>query len=574
MFRYLLIIFFAIAAPAMALEVREHIWGFAGEPVPEVFNPLSVLLVNSSETPFNGEVTLFATEFTGRVGAKYVETVYLAPHGQRWVQFYPYVDRVSTWMLSLGEGWGARTDVSIIKLGTPARVLLSNPDDPFAEESEFKRFSDNLFPPTVSATDPLASVLLDHVPRWEPVRRTAFLDWLRRGGTLHLLLGADGKYPAFSDELAVLNISSDRQRIGNGEIIRHAVSRGGVRSEMLGDRLPTAPGVQHNYGNGFDEGMFQQLALVTRPKIQWALIYLLAFAYLAIIGPGHYVWSRKRKSRVTLAGLLCCVSVFGLAFMYIGRRGYHGVSTGQAIAWARPVGDGRFDVMQWSTAFVTHGDLYPIQHPGAHNLYAVKEGDRAINATITSENSGKLIVDIPRNSSRGYLHRAVLPGDDLHVGVVEWEADGKLNKLVLAPAAGFPKEVVIIWARFGKRFYQMKLESGQIVLADYKQEEEEFAKHWNVGAMSRMPYESAGEESDSLSIFKQEISPLICRITGLTDSPNQSAPSAESLPDDCIELFVAARSPESFHPTGKGFEKAEGYVIYDQRIYKTDLSKP
>ena len=54
-----------------------------------------------------------------------------------------------------------------IRTRSKAGVALSN------------QFPEDLFPLTGAALSGLGTVVLDHVPRWEPAKRQAFLDWLR-----------------------------------------------------------------------------------------------------------------------------------------------------------------------------------------------------------------------------------------------------------------------------------------------------------------------------------------------------------------------------------------------------------
>jgi len=185
------------ACSASALEVQQVKWGFDGQVVPGRFNLLSVLVVNSSDTPFDGTVNFYKSHGLGdRVGAIYPTPCYLSPLTTRWLQFYVFIDNpYDQWRLEWGRGPDDHHDLDPPKWGPPAQVLLSDSETVLSAVSGFKQFPDELFPPTVAATGGLDSLLLDHAPHWEPAKRQAFLNWLRAGGNVHLLMGADGRYP-------------------------------------------------------------------------------------------------------------------------------------------------------------------------------------------------------------------------------------------------------------------------------------------------------------------------------------------------------------------------------------------
>jgi hypothetical protein len=208
--RVFLVLFLFGVAAAQALEVRQVVWGFDGRVIPGRFNPVSFLMVNSRPGAFDGRITLSPTlGFGGERGARYIQNAFIGPQSSRWVQFEVFIGNdMEEFVLSWGPGPKDReTFDRQIQTGPPACVWLVDANDPLAKPGAFKSFPDQLFPTTVSATDGLDSVILDYTPRWEPARREAFLDWIRRGGTLHLVHGTNGELPVFSDTLAVLNRS-------------------------------------------------------------------------------------------------------------------------------------------------------------------------------------------------------------------------------------------------------------------------------------------------------------------------------------------------------------------------------
>src|SRR5260221_11797437 len=72
---------------AHAIDVIQTEWGFDGQIVLQRFNLFSVLVDNSSATPFEGTIQLKKSVAGKQVDARIEEPVYLAPFSRRWVQF-------------------------------------------------------------------------------------------------------------------------------------------------------------------------------------------------------------------------------------------------------------------------------------------------------------------------------------------------------------------------------------------------------------------------------------------------------------------------------------------------------
>ena len=238
--RWMLIALMALfSVPVHALQVEQTLWGFDGHVVPDRFNPLSVLVSNPGNLAFDGMLTLSPeVGAPGPHGASYVQPIFLAPHTSRWVQFYVHTGGAAG---RYGLSWGRGTNDSYdleerASNGPPACVWLRDLENPFTAGGSLKSFPDQLFPTTVSATDGLDAVILDYAPRWEPARREAFLDWVRRGGTVHLLPGVKGDFPAFTETLAVLNGDGETTRVGAGQVVRHRVARSELTERTLTGR--------------------------------------------------------------------------------------------------------------------------------------------------------------------------------------------------------------------------------------------------------------------------------------------------------------------------------------------------
>ncbi len=224
---------FLFPSAVFALDIEEAIWGIGSQQTKGECIPLSLLLSNNTPEVFDELVQLNQLQFgSSKVGAPLYRKVYLAPYTSQWVQFYPYIlsQRQTDWSLNWGPG--NIYSLGISKTGSaPANVtqestenfcvILASIDSLSDSGIQFKRFPEELFPPAVTATDSLDEVILDHVPRWDAARRDSFMDWLYRGGILHLLPNLSGENLSFPASMSELNVPLDHFRAGSGLVIRH-----------------------------------------------------------------------------------------------------------------------------------------------------------------------------------------------------------------------------------------------------------------------------------------------------------------------------------------------------------------
>lgn len=573
-----------LAQMALALEVREVRWGFDGKVVPERFNLLSVLIANNSPEPFDGVVTLQKNQgMADVVGAVYEQPCYVAPLTERWVQFCPYIGMDNNWRLAWGKHLDEQASVDAPKQGPPGRVFLVDPDDPIAAHSVFHLFSDNLFPTSVAAIDGLDSVVLDHAPRWEAVKREAFLDWVRRGGTVHLVLGANGKYPDFNDDMSLLNSSLPRTQIGAGWVVRHAVAQREATESMLA--ASGFPPLTLKTGQGsvvvyqLSETILRALAGLTRPRHSWGLIYLLTVIYILVVGPGNYLFGKRVQDyRWVMVMMLLAVAGFGLLFHRLGRRGQGEVSAVHSLSYARAVGDATYEVTQWINVFVSRGDFYTIRHDAPHNLYATANDYEPVNGVVRSGKDGVFLVDIPLYSQRGFLHQARMTGDDTWVQAMTWPGEHG-QEFALAVGPHFPSQPLKIWSVYHDTIYPMRLREGVLVSESGKPLSQFLSSAKLAQAGMHNPYGYAGRGSgeeetagDVEAIFSRFAELLIGWSLGGVDRFRYQV-TGHPTDDDRIQLFIFARSPGSFNIAAKDFGHETGYVLYHRDCVKPPVEK-
>jgi len=568
----LVLLALALASPARAVEVQEVVWGFDARVVPQRINVLSVLLANNSALAFDDAVAVRRQNSLGeQIGADCAEHCYVAPFTSRWVQFYPYVGGENEeWTLHLGR---RRAKLPAPRLGPPAPVCLTDPTDPLQGRAGLRTFPDNLFPLTVAATDGLAAVVLDHAPRWEPVRRRALLDWLRRGGTLHLLPGEGGGYPQFSGDLSVLNDPAERFRVGTGLVVRHRAARADVTEKFLAEAGCPLPKLESS-GMGYltlDEGVLASLKSLVRPDHNWPLMYVALIVYLLLIGPVNYLIGRRApRFRRAVLFFLVTAAAFAWALGAMGRRGFGEVASIHSLAYAAPIDEEHYDVTQWVNVFVIDGDYYTLAHGGDHNLYAACESLEPVKGLVEAGAGGRFYVDIPLCSNRPLLHRARLKGHALGLRVAEWRQGEDLEALTLSVGPGFPQEILGAWVLHGDRFYTMSRQGATLRLTGGRGRScDEFLSESNLG-MNQFYYAMRGEEHEDPRDAAEDMAPtLIGRAVGgvedLRHGLTLPPPSADE-----AQFFLLTESPPGFALQAEGLGREVGYVLYHVRLFKPE----
>jgi len=557
-----------------ALVVGEPQWGFDGRVVPGRVNLLSVAVTNTGREPIYTVLRLHRGFHSGgRLGAPLERRCDLSPGSSRWVQFFPYVHGAQdAWTLELADG--TQIGLKGPTLGPPGRVFLRDPAEPLVA-ARLPVLPDNLFPPTVSATDGLHSVALDHDPQWEPARRQAFLDWLRRGGELHLLHDLRGRYPVFSDLLAPLNAPLDRYRVGAGLVVRHPLRRSEVTSDYLVKAGFAPPALREN-----DEGqlhspdgdLLSALTEASRPRHSWALIYLTVLAYVGAIGIYHFFYARKQADwRRTMALFGATVVACSLLLGFIGKRGQGEAAAVNSIAYARHLGGDQFDVTQWQNVFVTSGALYTLSHAAPLNIYSTCQSEETVAGLIRNGKKGGFVVDIPLFSSRAFLHRGKLQGHRIELTIREWESGARLRRLVLEPGEGFPTEAPLIYAVYRNHVYRVGIKNGLLTASANAAPLDRFLGLREIEL--RDPWSKAPAQWDDPAQFRSRtgfgalVRPIIAHALGGT---RQWALQTTVTPDDRVQLFVVAKSPAGFRLEGRRLGERRGYTVYHLHLFEPE----
>jgi hypothetical protein len=448
-------------------------------------------------------------------------------------------------------------------------VLLLDPNSISSGEVRLRGFPDDLFPTTVAATDTLDQVAMDHVPRWDAPRREAFLDWLRRGGVVHILRGSGGS-PIFEGDMAVLNASTQQTRVGAGFVVRHDLTRAEFsESTLKASDFPIRELKANEQQDGvafygFDQNLLRSLASLTKPEVAWWLLYLLTIGYLIIIGPVHYRWSRRVDYRLAIGGFLGTVAAFALAFIFAGARGSGEKQTAHTIGIATALGGTRWDVMQWSCAFATSGDYYKITHESPVNFYSATSDTEAINGRIFNGKGGYFEADIPLFSTRPFLHRAVMSGPASDLRVTQWTKESTVVEL----PESFQLQISEAWLRRDHRFHKLTRDGQRLTTAakPHSEGEEFFASQVLQAGMYQ---DWSAREWDISSPVRPLMARFIGDVKGM-ENPIQSRP----LGADHAQVFLWAKAPASFALKAKDFRDEQGWILFVADVFAPDSAPP
>jgi hypothetical protein len=550
------------------LAVGQPEWGYNGMAVENSFNIFTVEVRNTGRNAFEGELVLDdGGPFGGSTSAPYKQQVFIAPGTARFVQFYPYITSgYGDWMLRWEAAGGGREKIENLKRGAPAVVILIDPAGLGARSLKMHAFNEAHFPPTVAATTGLHAVVLDHQPRWDPVRREAFLDWFRKGGIVHLLPGPDGALPQFSDELAVLNTAGPTTETGAGLVVKHAIPTGEITEELLanagyptpvGRRIPTREVTQTI------TTYFVNSAPLRNRTLPGETIYLLTAAYVLLVGPVFY-FLRKRDYRKLLAAFVLTVGCFAWLFTYVGRRGYGEKQIYHSLAVAQSVGGARWDVRHWVHAFATTGDEYRFHYAGPSQLYAaISQGDSVRGAVLQGKDA-ELIADIPLFSSRPFLHQGVLSGPDLGLKLEEFNAGPNrmsLQKLRIKTGAQFPADPIVVLIQYRGQYHQLQKDSNGWTLAS------------NSANSGQSIFDNGNDDYPMYGYYESPESARSRLRNGAGTLGKFVSLNGRSRPHphrllrtDQIRVFVYTDAPKGFSLVSDNFESGIGYVLYVQDL--------
>ncbi|MCA9080976.1 MAG: hypothetical protein KDA58_10490 [Planctomycetaceae bacterium] len=580
--RSLLLVVLLLMAPSMAAAqvlVKSTQWGWDNKMRPYGFNLVTVIVTNSGNNLWRGSFRMINKSGALGVDVPLIEPdMVIEPGGDRQLQFLVYVESTNEFELSWGRRQGEQYLFNSVETGTnlsstsdPAIIMLRG----FRSRgsASVSSYPEEYFPNSAAGMFGLRAVLLDHAPDLTPAQQKALLDWIHGGGELHLFGSSASEPLEFNGVLTPLNQPFEQFAIGSGVVIRHAVpiskaNRAYIDREIRGRATiqKDQSDDQNNYWYGnVPSAIYRALELITRPDHNWALIYLLAFAYLLLIFPGGWLVGRYLADyRLTYLGIIGLVVLFSLAFDQVGRRGYGEVTSVNSCAIARPAAEGRSSVLQYSNVFVTSGGQYEIEHPEAEDAaYSSGQTNELVRGAALNRPLGQMIAEIPAFSNRTMLHTAIVPYSisRLSIAQVQIDSDGDLQNLELRidDEQAWPANVFEMRLIYGDRIWTLtRRDANVLVLGNAQHLPSLLQQHeWY-----RSPYATRNHESPD-QLFAETFVPAIAIDLEIF---SQDAIQSIQLPRDVVRIYVFAEAPDEFKAVGSLTEQQAGRVLFVQQV--------
>ncbi|MGZ0171256.1 MAG: hypothetical protein ACKVHE_17030, partial [Planctomycetales bacterium] len=113
----------------------------------------------------------------------------------------------------------------------------------------------------------------------------------------------------------------------------------------------------------------------------------------------------KIDYRYSLLSLAVVVAGFSWLFSVMGARGYGESTSTTSVATARQLTDGRWDVEQWNSLFVTSGGDYSIRAAGDFPVISTVENLERVSGAVRNGRDGQFSVDMPPFTYRTFASR-------------------------------------------------------------------------------------------------------------------------------------------------------------------------
>jgi hypothetical protein len=562
--RFFILLIFSLSLTVFGVAVEEWKWGFDGTITETHINPLSVMISNPMPVPFDGMIELQKINHMGSsIGAPLLKKIFLAPYATRWVQFYPYVrSSQEDWRLSWGKRPNQNTVIKVSSAKGRAYVMLVS-EGPLLSKGRVRLpfFRENLFPPTVAATDGLAGVVINKIPEFTPLQRRAFHDWLYAGGKVYII-ESDGRFPDFGSDYSYLDFRGNRAEVGAGEVIKYSGNKI-LTSADLGAAGKIKVAENQIYMQDVEDSFFRKLRSQLKTNHNWILIFLISIVYGLMVTVVNFIIGRKsKKAWKPILFFLSMVIIFSLLLAWCGRRGYGEKSQILALTYAKELEPGHFALSQWMDIFVTDGDYYKITHKDRNNIYADCQTNNSLNAEIYNGKDGVFLVDIPLFSSMQLFHRTdAYTSKPLNVKATS-ASNGDFTSISVELSEDFPRPVLEVIAVVNGKVYP--LSSGklwnkfQCKSISNPDDVSKYIRDWN-NSGGFYNFYSSDEKPEK--VFKSMIAPLIIRSRGGDKVIDDYYPTSAAT-DNKMDIYVMTSTPDGFKTKGDIFKNEKGYTLF------------
>jgi len=561
----LITVLLLVAAAAPGLDVVQVQWGIDGKVLADRPNPLAVLVGNPGAVAIEGSVELTCGSHPGsRQGVAWAVPLYLSPGARRWVHFAPWIDiDARTFTLTVRPS-GQRLDLPEPPLGVPTAAYLRDGGRITPVNTAFARLDAELFPAAVGLTDGLTMLFIDHVPRWEAAQRRAFLDWLASGGQVHVLWGADGRPPRFTDDLAVLDHAGT---VGAGRVSHLPRSAAGLTHADLGLPTPTRDEADESAARAMavSAPIWPLLRELVRPDHAWWLIVLVLIAYVVVIGPGALIAGKRGLDwRWLNLALVATIAGTALLLAAIGRRGYGERTVTHSLTVARAVGPGTWDVTTWGQLFVTSSATWRIAHAGDARMYSCPGGDESIDGVATLGPEAALITGIPLYSGRTFTVRARIPGPAIAPTLLP-AAPGRAITVSLPVGVAVRTAVAVRGDRVYDLVASPAAEGGSLLISGDDHDLAEWIQQGRQHALYNGPMHDPDASLAGLDL-------AFARLVAWSLVDASAASAATARPG--LRVFVLADQPAEFRARIAGSAFEQGRVVYRFDLPSPPAEKP
>lgn len=570
------------------LHVREIRWGFDGRTQPRTFIPVSIWVQNLSPTTGTWSLSLRRSAGPDRqLGAPIVTEFTLGPDEDRWIQFVPYVwDEFETWTLRWGPEDEHAQQLPAVQQGRRATVYLYPADAVAFPTGTLRTFPAELFPLSVTATDGLDGVILDHTPFWQGARARAFLEWLQRGGRVFLLHDRNGRFPQFPEALETLNDERTRFEVGFGTVERVPMSVDEIDHEFAVAtfyrtlKAPPQPQVVNyswsNVRQGYlwqtrDSTILTELASLAQFSRNWLVIYVVAITYVLVLFPGCYLVSRRTQSVAPYyAAFGSAAVIFSVAFILLGRVGGAERNRVRVAAVARELSPGVFDVTQWWTAATVSEGKYAFAHAGSGRAYTTCQDLEAVDGELYAEPEARMEAYLPPAGYRAGLHRARVRLGEGALEVRDWQYEGGVvESLEVSTQSVLKTRPRLAWLLQGTEIMRLDIDGWTVkyrpgasrqALSAYLTEPPSWARSrfWWAGTIS--PEEAGLDEAQRYESLAPALVAGLCGVHSQVDENVMQGLAGQ------VSLLVLADLNDALRVEGTQFPDQQGVVLYQFRL--------
>jgi hypothetical protein len=214
-----------------------------------------------------------------------------------------------------------------------------------------------------------------------------------------------------------------------------------------------------SYGSGsMASHYFPTLRSLTRPDHSWGILTTLLLIYVATLFPTAWLLGKIWDYRLVTLGQTGVMVLFAVVVSWVGQRGYGEREVVHSVALARDLGQGRWDLAQWGSLFVTTATRRTLIHGAPDQVpsgtWASCDEEGRVPMVVPS-GAGLAVLDLPLYSAQTWHYRGSVEAEGPNVRVLERDANS-LRLRSLEVAIGGINEPGPAWVAMGDFVYEME----------------------------------------------------------------------------------------------------------------------